>query len=77
MHIFAPKPTIYVQFSGHPGESYYLIVSGSVDVVIDSEGGHSKYVNELTTGQGFGEVALVNKVRFRKGLKYVKMVIFK
>ena len=47
--------------TGDAGESYYLIVSGTVDVMIE-EGGAPKYLNILKSGQGFGEVALVNKV---------------
>ena len=38
-----------------------MIVSGAVDVMIE-EGGAPKYLNILGSGQGFGEVALVNKV---------------
>ena len=58
-----PAPLINTSFniSGDAGESYYLIVSGTVDVMIE-EGGAPKYLNILKSGQGFGEVALVNKV---------------
>ncbi|XP_063687372.1 uncharacterized protein LOC134820726 isoform X2 [Bolinopsis microptera] len=50
----------FIVKQGDAGESYYLIVSGTVDVMIE-EGGAPKYLNILKSGQGFGEVALVNK----------------
>lgn len=43
---------------GDPGELFYLIRSGSVDVVIDDDGVANK-VAELGQGQYFGEAALL------------------
>jgi len=54
-----------VSVAGHAGESYYMIVSGTVDVMIEGEGGVLKCVNVMKSGQGFGEIALVNKVGVR------------
>ena len=44
---------------GDPGDLFYLIRSGSVDVVVD-DGGAGKKVAELGQGQYFGEAALIH-----------------
>ena len=43
---------------GDPGDLFYLIRSGTVDVVVD-ESGSEKKVAELRQGQYFGEAALI------------------
>lgn len=43
---------------GDPGDLFYLIRSGSVDVLID-EAGQEKKVAQLNQGQFFGEAALI------------------
>ena len=43
---------------GDPGDLFYLIRSGAVDVVVDEQG-KDKKVAELRQGQYFGEAALI------------------
>ena len=45
---------------GDPGELFYLIRSGSVDVLID-DGADQKQVAQLKQGQYFGEAALITE----------------
>lgn len=45
---------------GDPGELFYLIRSGSVDVVVD-DGAQEKKVAQLDKGQYFGEAALITE----------------
>jgi CRP-like cAMP-binding protein len=42
---------------GEPGERFYLLLAGSVDVVVDGEP-----VGQLIAGDGFGEIALLHDV---------------
>lgn len=44
---------------GDPGDLFYLIREGTVDVVVE-EGGQEKKLAELNQGQYFGEAALIN-----------------
>jgi putative ABC transport system ATP-binding protein len=44
---------------GDPGELFYLIRSGRVEVVIEEEEGRTRSVAELGDGQYFGEAALL------------------
>lgn len=44
---------------GDPGDLFYLIRSGTVDVIVD-DGADGKKVAELRQGQYFGEAALIN-----------------
>lgn len=53
--LFASGDTIISQ--GEPGDTYYAVVDGDVDVTVD---GHHRRV--MTRGQGFGEIALLAEV---------------
>ncbi len=52
------EPEQAVLRQGDPGEMFYLIRSGKVDVVVD-DGKETKKVAELIEGQYFGEAALI------------------
>ncbi len=45
---------------GEPGDSLYLIMAGEVEVLVDEAGGVARRVNSLTSGEYFGEVALLS-----------------
>jgi CRP-like cAMP-binding protein len=44
---------------GDPGESLFIIKSGSVSVFVRSEDGRSVYANQLNAGDFFGEMSLL------------------
>lgn len=46
---------------GDPGEHFYTIVSGNTKVVIADRLGNEKTVEHLSTGDSFGETALIEK----------------
>ena len=54
--VSVPAGNVIVR-QGEPGERYYAIADGSVEVLRDEV-----YVNTLTRGEGFGEIALVHEV---------------
>lgn len=58
VHEFDPGGVVIRQ--GDPGELFYLIRSGSVDVLVD-DGTQEKKVAELKEGQYFGEAALITE----------------
>lgn len=58
MMVHDVEPGTVVIRQGDPGELFYLIRSGSVDVLID-DGTQEKKVAELKEGQYFGEAALI------------------
>jgi len=49
--------------AGDPAESMYFILSGQVEVLVDTEAGHQLRLTTLGPGTVFGEVALVNRKR--------------
>jgi glutaminase len=49
--------------SGDPAESLYFILSGQVQVVVETDKGHQLRLTTLGPGTVFGEVALVNERR--------------
>ena len=49
--------------AGDPAESLYFILSGQVDVLVDTDAGHQLRLTTLGAGTVFGEVALVNRKR--------------
>jgi glutaminase len=49
--------------AGDTAESLYFILSGQVDVLVDTDGGQQLRLTTLASGTVFGEVALVNQQR--------------
>jgi len=47
---------------GDKGDSFYTIVSGSADVVIEDASGRERSVETLSTGDSFGETALLEDI---------------
>ncbi len=60
MMVHEAQPGDVVIRQGDPGELFYLIRSGSVDVLID-DGADQKKVAQLKRGQYFGEAALITE----------------
>lgn len=58
MMVHEVEPGTVIIRQGDPGELFYLIRSGSVDVLID-DGTQERKVAELKEGQYFGEAALI------------------
>ena len=58
---FAKGATIMKQ--GDEGNSFYIIRTGNVQVMLDRSSGPSIAVAQLSTGEGFGEMALLNDQR--------------
>lgn len=48
---------------GDPGDKFYIIRGGTVDVVKMDDFGNERFVGKLTRGQYFGEQALLNRDR--------------
>ncbi len=48
---------------GDVGNSFYMLVEGSVDILVKNEHGHEKLVNQLSKGNYFGEMALMGDPR--------------
>jgi ABC-type lipoprotein export system ATPase subunit len=55
---YPPGATIIQE--GQPGEKFYMIVSGSAEVVLTSPTGGDVVVERLERGQYFGEISLAN-----------------
>jgi len=55
--VVPPKTNIFRQ--GDPGDSYYIIHSGKVRVLLRGEDGVETELNLLGTGESFGEMALL------------------
>jgi MFS family permease len=51
------EPGEHVVRQGEPGDRFYLVAEGELDVVIDDE-----FVRTLTANDGFGEIALLRNV---------------
>jgi putative ABC transport system ATP-binding protein len=62
--LFGPNTTIFRQ--NEEGDRFYLIWSGSVDIIIEKEGGPT-FNRVLSTGDVFGERALLSKDQRRTG----------
>jgi len=58
MMVHEAEPDQFVLRQGDPGDLFYLIRSGAVNVLVD-EDGQEKKVAELGQGQYFGEAALI------------------
>jgi ATP-binding cassette subfamily B protein len=56
----APGETFFA--AGDPGDAFYLVVDGQVDVLVPRAGGEDVCVNVLRDGDYFGEIALVESV---------------
>lgn len=57
---FKPGQNIIVQ--GDPGQSFYVILEGSVDVIIEDPSGMKTTIDTLRAGDSFGEIALIDNV---------------
>ena len=55
MQLYSFNPNVYVFLQGKPSKSYYVIRSGSIDVIVNG-----RKVNCLHQGDGFGELALLH-----------------
>ena len=60
LHRYGAKRKIIQQ--GDTGDCFYTIVSGSAVVIHEDAGGKEKVVETLSTGDSFGEIALLEKV---------------
>ena len=56
---FAPGSAIVRQ--GEPGEQFYILTSGAVEVFVEHPDGREVLVDRLGAGQYFGEMALVGR----------------
>ena len=57
---FGPGTRIIQQ--GEKGDAFYTMVAGKADVVIEDSSGNEDVVEELVTGDSFGEIALLEEV---------------
>ena len=55
---FAAKDVVFLK--GDPGDSLYAIVSGRIGITTTSEGGKEIFLNILSPGEVFGEIALLD-----------------
>ncbi|NMB89229.1 MAG: ATP-binding cassette domain-containing protein [Chloroflexi bacterium] len=60
-HRFKPGETIIQQ--GQPGDLFYIITRGMVEIALKRPGGQDVVVNRMTAGQYFGEIELVENQR--------------
>jgi ABC-type lipoprotein export system ATPase subunit len=61
MAVYEPGHEIIRQ--GDVGESFYMLLSGKVDILVRDENGEEVRVNQLGRGQYFGEMALMGSKR--------------
>ncbi len=54
---FADGATICVQ--GEPGDKFYILMRGTVDVELEDQTGHTRVLGRLVDGDYFGEIALL------------------
>jgi CRP-like cAMP-binding protein len=59
---------------GTPGDSFYVVLSGKARVVVENESGMKRVVNVLSTGDCFGEIALIENVPRTATVKAVSPV---
>lgn len=57
---FRPGQNVVVQ--GDSGDSFYIIMEGAADVIIENPSGLRSTVDTLTAGDSFGEIALMENV---------------
>jgi glutaminase len=71
--MFSPGETIFR--SGDPGESFYLIMAGRVDIVVRSSGKKDRRLVTIRAGMSFGEFALVTgELRSAEAIAVVETV---
>jgi len=56
-----PAGTVVVR-QGEPGDRFYIIASGLVEVLVEEGGGEGRVVARLSRGEYFGEIALLADV---------------
>lgn len=44
---------------GDPADAFYIVYSGSIHLLLDSANGRELVINEMQTGDGFGELGLI------------------
>jgi len=57
-HRHLPKGSV-VFFQSDPGEAFYLVLSGSVVIMLNSQDGRELVINEARSGDTFGELSLI------------------
>jgi len=50
---------IFLFFQNDPADSVYVVLSGSVAILLSSEDGRNLLINEMRTGDVFGEIGLI------------------
>lgn len=50
---------IYLFFQEDPADSVYVVLSGSVAIMLSSEDGRNLVINEMRAGEVFGEIGLI------------------
>jgi CRP/FNR family transcriptional regulator, cyclic AMP receptor protein len=55
-----PKGSM-VFFQGDPGEALYLVLSGSISIILTSPDGRELVINEVRPGDFFGEISIITK----------------
>ena len=55
-------PKKYVFRQGERGQTFYVVVSGQVEIVEESRSGRGKRIAVLSSGDAFGEIALLKNV---------------
>lgn len=67
---YKPGETVIVQ--GEPGDAFYVILEGTVEVVHEELSGVEKHLDFLTDGDSFGEIALLEHVTRTATVRAVK-----
>ena len=70
------KAKSYVITEGEFGDSIYIIYSGKVEVVKELSSGRPVKLAELTAGDAFGEMALLDKVPRTRSVRTLQNTIF-
>lgn len=55
------EPGDFVFLEGQPGDAAYVILKGEVQVAAQNEKGDLVFINNMTAGEMFGEIALLSE----------------